>query len=182
VLYSALLIFATLAHKHLWLATGALATATIYAGTAAVHVILLAMVSVHGIYDLDLAAAGVVVITAACAYRPVVELSTTMVLSPYRLIFVVWATLLGISSVFLVAGLVLVFKMPTKPRYIGSGGALLVSPFQLSDPVFDCTYLCFRTRQLFRIPSESVVSSQDAATGVRFLSCLIVSICELLFK
>ncbi|KAJ5280785.1 hypothetical protein N7478_006157 [Penicillium angulare] len=156
VLYYALIIFSIIGYSHVWLIAGALASALTYSGTAAIHAVILCVASQTGTFDIDILGAWAVVSVACLTVMPIFSFSPSIRESVVSPIFGLWGTLVAIGAICSIVSLNRGF--PNEPPCLSSGEnpQLLISPSQLADPSFQCTYACFSNRQTLRGPSEMI--------------------------
>ncbi|KAJ5108079.1 hypothetical protein N7456_004754 [Penicillium angulare] len=156
VLYYALIIFSIIGYSHVWLIAGALASALTYSGTAAVHAVILCIASETGTFDIDILGTWAIVSIACLTVMPIFSFSPSIRESVVSPIFGLWGTLVAIGAICSIVSLNRGF--PDEPPCLSTGKnpQLLISPSQLADPSFECTYACFSNRQILRGPSEMI--------------------------
>ncbi len=172
LLYYDLLIFAVLAQHQVWLIAGAPASALTYSGTAAIHAIILARVSMNLVFDIDVVGVWAIVSAGCVAVQPVLDWSSTLRESPYRPIFGFWGTLMTIGTICGVVALQRDYpeEMACRSRF----KEFLTEPAQVVDPRFDCTYACFSTHQSLRAPSEIMVIPKIRVFGHYYTVTLVL--------
>ncbi|KAK2756803.1 hypothetical protein FQN54_005249 [Arachnomyces sp. PD_36] len=155
LLYYASLILAILGRYQQWLVLGALASALSYAGTAAIHLIVLVK-SRENVFDLDILGAWAVVSSACLAFVALVHWSSTIHESRSRLVLVLWGCLVGIGCIF---GNTELRNMDTRslPACRSESGELFTSLADSIDPQFSkCSYECFSAANVIRDPEEII--------------------------
>lgn len=166
-LYYLTLVLAIFGRRQEWIVIGALASALTYAGTTAIHIMTLCT-SRKTIFDLDIQGAWAILSTAALAYITLINWSTTLRNSRARIVMVCWGCLVGVGLIFGRAALYDTGLSPGESACHSSEGVLLLSPSQLLDPSFNCTYECFSARKPLREQSETVAIKRAALTGKYF--------------
>lgn len=164
VLYYCTLILAIFGRNQEWLVIGALASGLAYAGTAAIHAMALAT-SRKYVFDLDIIGAWAVLSTGALAYITLINWSTTIRHSRAKVVMICWGCLVGIGLIFGRVEQYDTHLTPGETPCYSSEGNLLVSPVQLVDARFNCTYECFKVRKPMRDVYESVAIHRSMLTS-----------------
>ena len=177
LLYYALIVFSIVAQQQSWLVVGAIASAMTYSGTAAIHAVVLAAVSVNPVFDLDIVGVWAVASAGCVAVVPILDWSKTLLYSPYRPVFGFWGSLMAIGSI---CGIVAILRdYPDEVACRSSSAQLLTEPAQIMDPRFNCTYTCFATHQPLRAPSQMTVIWEKVVFGY-WQAILFVSVAMVL--
>lgn len=149
ILYYVTLVVAIFGRSQEWLIIGALVSALTYAGTAAIHVMVL-VTSRAGIFDLDIMAAWAILSTGALGYIGIIHWSSTLRNSRAKVVMVCWGALIGISLIFGRSELFDTPMSPPEPACYSSQGKLLETPMELINRDFNCTYQCFSLEKPLR--------------------------------
>ena len=167
--YYTLLLFGIIAQREIWLIAGALATAMSYSATTAIHAVILSISTAHQpVFDLDLVGAWAVIAAGAFALWPVLGTSRTLIESPFRPIFTLWACVMCAGAIAASAPIYLSY--PKEPMCNSTlTGQLLQYPYQVGQPGFqNCTYTCFDSRRVLRAPSEIQAVDARIVFGARW--------------
>ncbi|PKX88955.1 uncharacterized protein P174DRAFT_379444 [Aspergillus novofumigatus IBT 16806] len=186
VLYYGLLLFSIVSRKTPWLVAGALGAAMTYAASAAVHATILAGISRDSLLDLDCLGIFAIVSVGSLVVTVFFHGSELLRESPARPVFQYWGLLMVVGTVCAVVAMLRDYPGEERCTSIPSDGAdttepiLLTSTAQLDLLLFNCTYACFRTRQVFRDPSDIRVVPAGTVSIQRF-RLLAASICLSIF-
>ncbi|OBT61982.1 hypothetical protein VE03_08641 [Pseudogymnoascus sp. 23342-1-I1] len=163
LLYYALIIFAVAGHSHPWLVTGPLAYIMTYSSTAAVHALIMAIVSENGLLDIDVLGTWAIISIGCLAVLPIFTTSKAISESQYSPVFGFWGTLMSIG---VICSLVSIHReYPDELECRSSTMQLLTSEAQLLDHTFNCSYTCFGSSQPLRATSEIAIISKKAIFG-----------------
>jgi hypothetical protein len=163
LLYYALIVFAVVGHSHPWLVTGPLAYIMTYSSTAAVHALIMAVVSEKGLLDIDVLGTWAIISIGCLAVLPIFTTSKAISESQYSPVFGFWGTLMSIG---VICSLVSIHReYPDELECRSSTNMLLTSQAQLLDHTFNCSYTCFGSSQPLRATSEIAIISKKAIFG-----------------
>ncbi|KFY70852.1 hypothetical protein V499_08912 [Pseudogymnoascus sp. VKM F-103] len=163
LLYYALIVFAVVGHSHPWLVTGPLAYIMTYSSTAAVHALIMAIVSEKGLLDIDVLGTWAIISIGCLAVLPIFTTSKAISESQYSPVFGFWGTLMSIG---VICSLVSIHReYPDELECRSSTNMLLTSQAQLLDHTFNCSYTCFGSSQPLRATSEIAIISKKAIFG-----------------
>ncbi|KAK2798938.1 hypothetical protein FQN50_008669 [Emmonsiellopsis sp. PD_5] len=163
LLYYASLVFAILGRYQRWLVMGALASALSYAGSTAIHAMAL-ITSRRPVVDLDILAAWGVLSTGCLAFAALVHWSRALRESGARLVLILWGVLVATGCIFGHVELMNIHS-DAEPACRSASGALLTRPYELVNPLFNCTYKCFGHKSPMRDPSEIIAIPTNHLLG-----------------
>ncbi|KFY04792.1 hypothetical protein V491_09261 [Pseudogymnoascus sp. VKM F-3775] len=164
LLYYALIVFAVVGHSHPWLITGPLAYIMTYSSTAAVHALIMAVVSENSLLDIDVLGTWAIISIGCLAVLPIFTTSKVISESQYSPIFGFWGTLMSIGVICSLVSLHREYPDELECRS-STSMELLTSQAQLSDHTFNCTYACFGSSQPLRATSEITIITKKAIFG-----------------
>lgn len=166
LLFYVLIVFVAVGSTHVWLIAGALASALIFSGTAAVHAFILAIGS-RPLYDLDVVGVWAVLSLSCLAYASMnIELSHIIPIEQSRTIFWFWGFLVALGE--LMSFIAMERGYPTEPECRSPNGVLLQDLWGTKDPAFNCSYSCFNNKHILRSPTDIIILSKQRLFGVGF--------------
>ncbi|OBT77577.1 hypothetical protein VF21_04549 [Pseudogymnoascus sp. 05NY08] len=164
LLYYALTVFAVVGHSHPWLVTGPLAYIMTYSSTAAVHALIMAVVSENGLLDIDVLGTWAIISIGCLAVLPIFTTSRAISESQYSPVFGFWGTLMSIGVICSLVSIHREYPDELECRS-STNMQLLTSQAQLLDHTFNCSYTCFESSQPLRATSEIAIISKKAIFG-----------------
>lgn len=164
LLYYALIVFAVVGHSHPWLVTGPLAYIMTYSSTAAVHALIMAVVSEKSLLDIDVLGTWAIISIGCLAVLPIFTTSKAISESQYSPVFGFWGTLMSIGVICSLVSIHREYPDELECRS-STSMELLTSQAQLADQIFNCTYTCFGSSQPLRATSEITIISKKAIFG-----------------
>jgi hypothetical protein len=164
LLYYALIVFAVVGHSHPWLVTGPLAYIMTYSSTAAVHALIMAVVSENGLLDIDVLGTWAIISIGCLAVLPIFTTSKAISESQYSPVFGFWGTLMSIGVICSLVSIHREYPDELECRS-STNMELLTSQAQLLDHTFNCSYTCFGSSQPLRATSEIAIISKKAIFG-----------------
>ncbi|OBT58764.1 hypothetical protein VE04_02079 [Pseudogymnoascus sp. 24MN13] len=134
-----------------------------YSSTAAVHALIMAVVSEKGLLDIDVLGTWAIISIGCLAVLPIFTTSKAISESQYSPVFGFWGTLMSIG---VICSLVSIHReYPDELECRSSTNMLLTSQAQLLDHTFNCSYTCFGSSQPLRATSEIAIISKKAIFG-----------------
>ncbi|KFZ14992.1 hypothetical protein V502_05822 [Pseudogymnoascus sp. VKM F-4520 (FW-2644)] len=164
LLYYALIVFAVVGHSHPWLVTGPLAYIMTYSSTAAVHALIMAVVSENSLLDIDVLGTWAIISIGCLAVLPIFTTSKAISESQYSPVFGFWGTLMSIGVICSLVSIHREYPDELECRS-STNMQLLTSQAQLLDDTFNCSYTCFGSSQPLRATSEIAIISKKAIFG-----------------